>query len=901
MSTRAQLSETLNRLLPGEQYKRIREAILASANYSGQRTDQLRQSIDEANRVRTGLLVSGTIDITSDTSATLSGYAWVVDFAVQQPTAASTLTITAPDSLYPREDYFIGTDSGSIIYRAGTVDSLGNSRPPSYNSATEVVLVRVVRNPDSDEIITVDPGDNLIDFVEQNIIPLVRDGKLKNSGIQALLNSLGEIIGYQFPTNVKGSPAVNDDEFVTKAQLPAVTQYGLLSGGTIQYSGTGQKYLSSLAVLAIGETLIAPASEQTLDAADATFDRFDVLGWEYVSAGIAALFYLKGTAAASPTIPQVNPETQVQGKVILVPAASSAPSGITTEPVYLDNAEWTVTKSGTGTLDADSTDNPKTGPKAVKSTATANNYRVRFTRSTTLDLSTLTDATLGLDLDLIAAMANNQSLAVVFLDAAGNAASNQLFLQLNKSLLDYQFLGLALSQFNFLTTVIKSVEFIFGTKGGGTFAGFYLDNVKIQGGVEQPGTVGTPGEKGWSPVLAVVTDGSRRVLQVSDWTGGQGTKPAIGQYIGASGLTSTIGDAVDIRGAAGVDGVDGTNGEDGREVEFQNNGTHIQWRYVGDASWTNLVSLSAITGPAGDDGADGREIELQVNGSDMLQWRYVGDPTWTDLFDFSGLGGGSIDQDNKIRVIEISQADIPSAYTKADIVEYLNTLGLIIDEFEIIAVEVVPGFNPWFGLIAYYKLDETTGTTATDTEALVNGTVNGSVTLGATGKLGTAFSFPGSAGSYVGLTNNSAFQINQGSISLWVKCSSPGSSYRGLFVKQLAYSIFLINGVVAAYSWAGSVGDKSTGVNVADNNWHHIVLLFDSGTGNNKFYIDGSLALTFSMTISSQGNQPVIGAGDGAGSTQNIAATVDEVAIFNTIISEEQIAYLYNSGAGNTR
>ena len=62
------------------------------------------------------------------------------------------------------------------------------------------------------------------------------------------------------------------------------------------------------------------------------------------------------------------------------------------------------------------------------------------------------------------------------------------------------------------------------------------------------------GEKGWAPVLNVVTDGARRVLQVDDWTGGEGTKPATGDYIGATGLVSDIALAVDIRGEQGPSG-----------------------------------------------------------------------------------------------------------------------------------------------------------------------------------------------------------------------------------------------------------------------------------------------------------------------------------------------------------
>lgn len=61
---------------------------------------------------------------------------------------------------------------------------------------------------------------------------------------------------------------------------------------------------------------------------------------------------------------------------------------------------------------------------------------------------------------------------------------------------------------------------------------------------------GDKGENGWAPELAIVSDGERRVQQVVDWQGGEGTKPATGLYVGASGLVVDIEDGVDIRGDA---------------------------------------------------------------------------------------------------------------------------------------------------------------------------------------------------------------------------------------------------------------------------------------------------------------------------------------------------------------
>jgi len=100
-------------------------------------------------------------------------------------------------------------------------------------------------------------------------------------------------------------------------------------------------------------------------------------------------------------------------------------------------------------------------------------------------------------------------------------------------------------------------------------------------------------------------------------------------------------------GLTGPAGADGTMGTDGREVEMQNNGTYIQWRYVGDVSWTNLIAISTLEGTDGTDGvdgidgimgADGKEIELQNSGT-YIQWRYVGDVSWINLISIAAITG----------------------------------------------------------------------------------------------------------------------------------------------------------------------------------------------------------------------------------------------------------------------
>ncbi|KAB7730133.1 hypothetical protein F5984_13195 [Rudanella paleaurantiibacter] len=79
--------------------------------------------------------------------------------------------------------------------------------------------------------------------------------------------------------------------------------------------------------------------------------------------------------------------------------------------------------------------------------------------------------------------------------------------------------------------------------------------VALTGWVGMQGATGTAGTNGWVPQLGVVADGQRRVLQVVDWTGGTGAKPATGSYVGATGLVGSLASAVDIRGPQGQQGL----------------------------------------------------------------------------------------------------------------------------------------------------------------------------------------------------------------------------------------------------------------------------------------------------------------------------------------------------------
>lgn len=46
---------------------------------------------------------------------------------------------------------------------------------------------------------------------------------------------------------------------------------------------------------------------------------------------------------------------------------------------------------------------------------------------------------------------------------------------------------------------------------------------------------------------------------------------------------------------------------DGREIELRLNSDYLQWHYVGETSWKNLIAVQQITGPAGEQGPPGEQ------------------------------------------------------------------------------------------------------------------------------------------------------------------------------------------------------------------------------------------------------------------------------------------------------
>lgn len=78
-------------------------------------------------------------------------------------------------------------------------------------------------------------------------------------------------------------------------------------------------------------------------------------------------------------------------------------------------------------------------------------------------------------------------------------------------------------------------------------------------------------------------------------------------------------------------------GKDETQINFRVEGEYIQWTEDGK-TWTNLIELDELQGAQGIQGVAGKQVEFNVS-STHIQWRYVGDETWNNLIALEDIKG----------------------------------------------------------------------------------------------------------------------------------------------------------------------------------------------------------------------------------------------------------------------
>jgi hypothetical protein len=208
-------------------------------------------------------------------------------------------------------------------------------------------------------------------------------------------------------------------------------------------------------------------------------------------------------------------------------------------------------------------------------------------------------------------------------------------------------------------------------------------------------------------------------------------------------------------------------------------------------------------------------------------------------------------------------------------------------------------------LVANWRLDESSGNAICDTNATYNGTLTGSPTQGAAGKIGTAYTFNGS--NYVTPGGPPTIVSSTLTISAWVYPTASNwgnivywSAPGGLSGKDIQFG--MNNGVGMRYrqdenppgSDSGSFS-SSSGNTVPLNTWTHVVFV-RNGTACTIYANGVSIASGTVPVPTTTPNAMQIGFGAG----HYLIGSIDDVAIWNTALSVAKVQTLSSVLAVNS-
>ena len=203
------------------------------------------------------------------------------------------------------------------------------------------------------------------------------------------------------------------------------------------------------------------------------------------------------------------------------------------------------------------------------------------------------------------------------------------------------------------------------------------------------------------------------------------------------------------------------------------------------------------------------------------------------------------------------------------------------------------------GPVAYWRLGESSGTTAADAAGSNTGTYGGGFTLGQAGALSgdpnTAVRLNGSSGA-VNVPDANALDRGNGPLTyeLWAKRADSGTYYQMLYSKLSQGNVYFLNNKLVFDDDNNTIVTESG--TTSDTNWHHFVITRSgTGAGQTKVYKDGVNVTTEvnpNLNLSSNSTSARIGAYDPAFGL-HFNGTLDEVAVYPTALSAAQVQAHY--------
>ena len=216
-------------------------------------------------------------------------------------------------------------------------------------------------------------------------------------------------------------------------------------------------------------------------------------------------------------------------------------------------------------------------------------------------------------------------------------------------------------------------------------------------------------------------------------------------------------------------------------------------------------------------------------------------------------------------------------------------------------------------LVGEWRFNETTGATAVDSSGFgLDGTISGGVTLGDPGIEKTAFTFKAANVGTVTVPNSlyaSRYLNNTTTVtvSAWIKptFTPTGSEYVALRIQEFQFHIENNRRIVGKV-WVMQSGSLVGGSFVytpvdtlIPGEWQFITLSYDGSAVN--LYLNGSLRASAPPTSNGGGplapvGQPLL-IGSGGSAATAFDGSIDEVRVYNTALTAQEIGKLFAAGA----
>jgi hypothetical protein len=336
--------------------------------------------------------------------------------------------------------------------------------------------------------------------------------------------------------------------------------------------------------------------------------------------------------------------------------------------------------------------------------------------------------------------------------------------------------------------------------------------------------------------------------------------------------------------------------------------------YNGDLMETGLVYGGSQSMPVYYDGA-GSQVDLTLDGQD---WTQSGLQTLSIAFHGTpGNTGQLYAKINNTKILyDLDPADIASGSWLVWLIDlssvsglnnvtalsigidgagaagviYLDDIKLYAEAAEVIT-PVAPGTE---NRVAHYAFDGD----LLDTAGSHDGTINAGDPVFVDGVQGQGIEFIGNQDVIVAYADD--LSLNSYSISTWVNVSDIGGNrgimgtrYNGDTTFDLKVDANRIHGDVGSgTAWLSTAGDYSTTLSI--DTWYHIGYVVDEAGGAIRIYLNGALAETIAISgtplFIKAGQELHIG--NSYGTVEYMYGTLDEVAIYNGVLSAAEVASL---------